>query len=272
LLPSIDQEIALAYQDGVVHPENLPYLLTPEKPNDQGILLVHGFGSTPRELRELGNLLLTKNFTVLGVRLPGHGTSPEDLAERTVEEWLSTTERGFHILQQRGLKISAVGLSTGCLLLLQLANQLPLERLVLLAPYLKLRHRLSPYAGFLSWFIPYQVREINEKDQPYYYSKRPLKGVAQLNRLRKSAANQLSSINTATLILSSEGDRTVYPGTAEQLFNKLSSSEKHFHRYGLEVPHVLTADDSPCRQDVLQRTLDFLKKSSPQTEISRHEK
>lgn len=255
---SIEQEISLARAEGVDHPENLPFLLTPENATEQAVLLVHGFGSTPRELRELADLLLAQNICVLAVRLPGHGTSPEDLATRRAEEWQQTTERGYRLLQQKGYRISAVGLSTGCLLLLHLAANCPLKRLVLLSPYLRLKHPLSPWAGLLSHFYPYQSRDIDPCEEIYYYRKRPLKGVAQLNRLRKKVAKLLPQLTPPTLVLASEGDRTVYPGTAQKLFKKLGSKEKQFHCYGPQVPHVLTAEGNPQKQDVLQRCLNFL--------------
>ncbi len=255
---SIDQEITQARADGVDHPENLPFQLTPKDATGQAVLLVHGFGSTPRELRELAELLYQRNICVLAVRLPGHGTSPEDLATRRAEEWQAATERGYRILQQQGYRISAAGLSTGCLLLLQLAARYPLERLVLLSPYLRLKHPLSRWAGLLSHFYPYQSRDIAPCEEIYYYCKRPLKGVAQLNRLRKKVAPLLPQLTTPTLVLASTGDRTVYPGTARKIYEQLASKEKLFHSYGPQVPHVLTADGNPQKRDVLQRSINFL--------------
>jgi len=45
-----------------------------------GCLLIHGFSSSPPEMRLMGEYLAGKGLTVLGVRLAGHGTSPEDMA------------------------------------------------------------------------------------------------------------------------------------------------------------------------------------------------
>lgn len=257
---TIDYEIEQAHAAGVDHPENLPFLLTPNKPNQHGILLVHGFSSTPREMRALADHLYNKNFTVLGIRLPGHGTSPEDLAKRRNEEWLAAAERGYRILQRSTLRVSAAGLSTGSLILLQLSLLRPIERLVLLSPYLRLKHPLAPLVGTLSHFIPFHHRQIESADRPFYYQRRPLKGIAQLNRLRWKIAKQLHLITTPTLVLAAKGDRTIYPGSAEELFKKLGSTEKSFHSYGDEVPHALTIDENPCRADVFLRTSSFFEK------------
>ena len=175
---AFEQELHSAKQAGVSHPENLPFLLQPQIPNGQSALLVHGFCASPREMRSLGEQLCHHGFTVLGVRLPGHGTSPADLAIRRAEEWLTAVEHGYQILKHLKLPICAVGLSTGALLLLQLARLQPLTKLVLLSPFLKLKHPLANFAGLLSYLTPYQKRQLPAAEQPFYYQYRPLKGVA----------------------------------------------------------------------------------------------
>lgn len=256
--PSIEHEIELARNAGVNHAQNYPFLLTPNCPNHQGILLVHGFTSTPREMRALAEHLVELNFTVLGVRLPGHGTSPEDLAGSRAEEWLATVERGYQILQQMNLTISAVGLSTGALLLMQLSRLHHLEHLVLLSPYLRLKHPLAPLARLLSLFIPFAHRDIDLADRPFYYQRRPLKGIVQINRLRKKVKKHLKQITTPTLILASTGDKTIHPGTAEDIYKQLPCLENEYHCYGDDVPHVLTTAENPCQMDVFRRTASFL--------------
>ena len=256
-MASIEAELKLAKSAGVDHPENLPFLLQPQQPNGSGVLLVHGFTATPREMRSLGERLCAESFTVCAIRLPGHGTTPEDLADRQAEEWLAAVEHGYQILENQTQKIYGVGLSTGSLLLLKLSLLRTFSGLALLSPYLKLQHPLADFAGLLSYIIPLQKRTISAAEQPFYYQRRPLKAVAQINRLRRK--QELPKVMVPALVLAAAGDTTIAAGTAKQLFDLLGSADKTFHCYGPEVPHVLTTAENPQQQDVFARVIAFLR-------------
>jgi len=45
-----------------------------------GCLLVHGYTASAEEMLPLGEFLVKQGYTVLGVRLAGHGTHPADLS------------------------------------------------------------------------------------------------------------------------------------------------------------------------------------------------
>ena len=253
-----EQQLQQAKRDGVSHPENLPFLLQPQHPDGRGVLLVHGFSATPREMRSLGEHLSAEGFTVFGVRLPGHGTSPEDLATRLAEDWLQAVEKGYQILASQQLSISAVGISTGALLLLKLALHKELASLILLSPFLNLKHFLADFAWPLNLLVRYHKISLAAAELPFYYHRRPLKGIIQINRLRRQLKTELAQVTAATLVLASEGDATIAPGSAEQLFNQLGSRDKQYHCYGPEVPHVLTSKKNPLQQDVFSRVSSFL--------------
>ncbi|MCK4502220.1 MAG: alpha/beta fold hydrolase [Desulfuromonadales bacterium] len=254
----VEQEIETAHRQGVSHPENLPFLLAPANPNGRAVLLIHGFGASPREMRPLGDMLLQHNFTVYGARLPGHGTTPADLATRTAGEWLATVNRNYQSLIDTGHSVTIVGLSTGALLTLKLALQQQPDKLILLAPFLKLKHRGAPFVSFLSYFIPYTNRAIIPTERPFYYQQLPLKGIAQINKLCQQLRHQLALIKTPTLTLTSTGDATITTGTAENLHGRLGAKNKQFYCYGDNVPHVLVSDQNPCQRDVMKRCLNFL--------------
>ncbi|MBN2790933.1 MAG: alpha/beta fold hydrolase [Desulfuromonadales bacterium] len=254
----LEEEKKLAVQEGVSHSLNYPFLLESETPTKHAVLLIHGFSSSPQEMRPLAEVLQTRGLTVYAVRLPGHGTTPDDLARRTAEEWLATCQRGYLNLRETYPLISAVGLSTGALLAIKLALHHSLEKLILLSPFLRLKHSLAPFVSLLSPFIAYQNKLISPEEQPFYYQQRPLKGIVQIARLKRQISSQLVKIQVPTLVLAAEGDETIAAGTALKLFSRLGSREKIFHLYGRDVPHVLTSKNNPEQQDVLNRCRDFL--------------
>ena len=52
-----------------------------------GALLIHGLSDSPYSLRALGERLHAEGYTVVGLRVPGHGTCPAALAKVTKDDW-----------------------------------------------------------------------------------------------------------------------------------------------------------------------------------------
>jgi carboxylesterase len=238
-------ELERARGEGVTHPENLPFLFEPKRPNGKALLLVHGFGASPYEMRLIGDLLCTRGYLILGARLAGHGTNPEDLRRCQWQDWFDSVERCYTILQESGLPISLIGQSTGALLSLLLAHQRKVERLILLSPFLKLKHPLASVTGLLKHLIPFQQRQLPHPERLHYYERRPLGGIEQIGQLRDKIVHILPQVKIPTLLLAAEGDQTVAKGTGFMLFEKLGSSDKEFHLFGPEVPHVLSTIENP---------------------------
>jgi len=247
-----------ARDEGVTQEENLPFLLTPDRPARSAVLLVHGFTASPWEMRPLARQLVAQGLTSLAVRLPGHGVSAEKLARSRLEDWLAEVERGVQWLRETHQCCYGVGLSTGGLLLLPAAAERRLDGLALLSPYLRLRHWLAPLAGLLQHLVSFQDRPLAAGEADYYTSRRPVAGIHQLNRLVRRIRPLLPRVRVPTLVLSSSGDRTVRPESALDLFNRLGTVNKSFHLYGDRVPHVLTSPANPLREEAVQRVGSFL--------------
>jgi carboxylesterase len=256
---TIEEELERGRREGVGREENLPFLLQPAERAAAAVLLVHGFTASPWEMRRFGEELAAAGFVALGVRLPGHGSSAEDLSERRWEEWLEAVERGWRLLAAEGRRVYGVGQSTGALLLLALAAERPLSGLVLLSPYLRLRHRLAPLAGVLRFLRRFQRHEVRVELAPFYYDRRPVSGVYQLSRLARRVRRLLPRVTVPTLTLAARGDRTTRPQSAAELHERLGSRRKTFHLFGPEVPHVLTTPENPRWAETLQLTLGFLR-------------
>ena len=76
-----------------------------------GVLLIHGFTGLPAELRLMGEYLNARGFTVLAIRLAGHGTTVEDLSRMEHEDWMDSVRDGYAILSGVCERISVVGQS-----------------------------------------------------------------------------------------------------------------------------------------------------------------
>lgn len=239
-------------------PENQAFRLRPGVSGNPGILLVHGFTASPWEMRPLGNLLYQAGYSVAAVRLPGHGTTPEDLCRRRYEEWLAETCRTYNLLKQETGKVHSIGISTGALVLLALAAEQNLDSLVLLSPFLSMMHRLAPFTGILRHVRTYQSRPLPEHLTDFYYDRRPINGVYQICRLIRHVRAALPQITTPTLAINALGDRTVKAHSGYELFLRLGSPDKEYHMFGPQTGHGLATPDHPSWQPMLDLIQRFL--------------
>jgi len=243
---------------GVTDPGNLPCLMHPPGATTAA-LLVHGFTATPWEMRPLAEFLAEAGIASLAIRLPGHGTTPEDLAARRYEDWLKSVEKGHRILSADFNSVFGMGMSTGGLLLLAAASTARFDGLILFSPYLRILHRLAPYAGLIRWFQPYHLKYIGEDRQSRYYSHRPVAGIHQINRLLKTVRGRLGQITCPVLAFNGEGDQTIDIDSAQELMDLLRSRVKIHERFGPDVPHVMTREENPCRWSMFAQAASFVR-------------
>jgi len=78
-----------------------------------GALVLHGFTSCPGSLRGVAEAIAAAGYAVELPRLPGHGTSIDDLIASTWAEWAETAEVAFDALAARCERVGVVGLSLG---------------------------------------------------------------------------------------------------------------------------------------------------------------
>jgi carboxylesterase len=253
----LDESLHCAHRDGVVDAGDLPFFDRPAGAS-AAVLLVHGFAATPWEMRSLAGHLAGRGYACLAVRLPGHGTTPEDLAGRRWEEWQEVVLNGLDLLSRHFPRVYGVGQSTGALLVLAAARQRLPKGVVLLSPYLRLQHRLAPLAGVLRYFCAYQRKPAKGAAAPHYYARRPLAGVHQINRLLRTLEPGLGEIKVPALAIHGAGDRTVDIDSGRRLVDRLGSQVRVYERLGPEVPHVLTCSSNPHRDVVFELTGTFL--------------
>src|SRR3954454_17729738 len=90
-----------------------------------GALVIHGFTGTPVTVRPLADAFVAAGFTVSMPRLPGHGTTIEDMATTGWAEWSAEAERAYQELAGRTDRVIIAGLSMGGTLTAWLAANHP---------------------------------------------------------------------------------------------------------------------------------------------------
>ena len=126
-----------------------------------GVLLIHGLGGTPIELRFIAQTLARAGHTVYCCQLAGHCGTPEELRRSTWREWYASVEAAHDLLRERCDTIVAGGLSMGGILAIHLARNRPesVHGLLLLAPTLRLDGWSMPwYSRPLHYVRPLPIR------------------------------------------------------------------------------------------------------------------
>jgi carboxylesterase len=104
----------------------------------RGVLLIHGLGGTPVEMKTIANRLAAAGRTVICCQLAGHCGNENDLMATDWKDWYASVEEALYCLEERCDRIVVGGLSMGALLAARLAAYEPerVQGLVMLAPTL----------------------------------------------------------------------------------------------------------------------------------------
>lgn len=230
-----------------------------------GALLIHGFTGAPKEMRWMGEYIYSQGHTVLGVRLAGHATKPEDLLHTTWSDWLSSVEDGFDYLKCFCDQVYLVGLSLGGVLALTSAARLPIQGVIAMSalyamppdprlPFIRLLYRIQPSIpkGQPDWQDPAAARDHIE------YPEYPTRGFIQLIELLDVMRSSLASIHQPVLLIHSRTDQSADPQNVQQIYDHLASKDKEI--LWLEKSgHVVTRDIS--RQQVFEATEAFMQRT-----------
>jgi len=219
-----------------------------------GLLLIHGFTGAPPEMRPMGEYLAQRGLTVAGPLLAGHGTTPEDLARTTWQDWYASIEAAFQGLRPRCEKVFVAGFSLGAVLALHLAAHHELAGLVLMAPALWVRDWRMGLVPVLRHFIKFVAKDTNPQhsdltDPEAYkrfwsYDVYPAAGVYQMFLLQRLVRSELERIRLPTLIIYATKDMSIAPQSGPLIYKRIPATDKELlvlHHSG----HGLVAD-SEC--------------------------
>jgi len=199
-----------------------------------GCLLIHGFTGSPKEMRTMGEDLHRRGYTVLGVRLAGHATQPDDMLHIRWQDWLLSVEDSLCLLEGAAERIFVCGLSMGGALALMTAARFPVAGVVAMStPYelppnpllrfLPALQHIKPRVsktGSGDWVDP-QAAE-GHVDYPYY----PSRAILTLNKLLAEMRSDLPKVTAPVFLIHSRDDRAVPFRHMEKIYLALGSEHK----------------------------------------------
>ena len=232
--------------------------------SSMGVLVLHGFTGNPYSMRPLAERCAKAGYSVELPRLPGHGTSLEDLVPWRWPDFVGVALGAYDDLAERCDKVAVVGLSVGGGLTALIAEHRPsVAGCVFINPMLKgpgaemeqgLQDLIDSGLEVLATDAGSDIKK--EGTTEAKYEGWPLRALQSVIEGVEVVDANLSSITAPSLLLSSREDHTVAPDNGDEI---VENSSGPVERIWLEESyHVATLDND---QELVERsTVEFLAK------------
>ncbi len=234
------------------------------------ILFLHGWHSSPRELRFLAQRCADAGFHCYGPLLKGHGTRIQDLAATRFSDYLADAEKAFDALAATHERVSICGLSMGGLLGLMLAAKRPVANLILIAPFLSPKGKTAglpnrwligriPLWGEISKNPGGPIQDPAGREGHISYHAMPAHAMVSVVVAARRFVPRIPEVTCPALILHSVHDTTSDFAGSKLLMEKLGSNDKTLVAYN-RGNHVITLD---YEKEALEKTaVEWLKRHS----------
>lgn len=239
-----------------------------EQRRDHAVLLLHGLGGGSYEIRPLGERLHAQGLSVKSVNYPGHDKPATQMPLSVWQDWYGHIEAAYQELAANHRHVSLIGFSTGCPLALKLAHQNPVDRLVLLSPFLEIKRQfqipLEPFVNPVSQWLQHvprirlPIEDSQMRKQAHaiaFMQSFNLRTVCSALELIQEVKLVIPEIKNQTLIIQSPRDQVVDPRGAQYLMTHLGSPDKTLH-WLKSSNHIISLDVE--REEVFSKVLEFL--------------
>lgn len=230
----------------------------------RALLFIHGFTATPHSLLPVAEKLAASGLTVSLPLLPGHGTTPEDMATHSSRDWLDAALDAWDQLAAVYPNPAVAGLSMGAALALYVAGNRPVPAVAALAPALYLRDWRLPLVPIMQYFIRWRQGIGNDIKGTHFseqtYPRYRFKNIQDMLKVMKTVRSGLARLTAPLLGIQSWEDHVIPPSCLDELMLRAGSRLKEKHRLK-DSYHVITMDNEYMQVASLME--DFLTRHMP---------
>ena len=226
-----------------------PFLLKARR-KKIGILLIHGYMAAPEEVRPIAEFLKGKGYCVFVPCLKGHGTSPDDLAKASYEEWIDSVNEGYALLSSICKRVVVGGFSMGAGLALEIASRIDrIAGVFAICPPMKLQDFSSRFVpAVYTWNRLMDLAHFEDAKKEFVenkpenpeinYFRNPISGIRELGLLMNHIKDHVQDIKVPALVIQASDDPVVNPAGTRDIFSLIGTSRKeytvfNFNRHGI---------------------------------------
>ena len=212
-----------------------------------GVLLSHGFTGQPSSMKPWGEALAARGYAVEVPRLPGHGTTWQELNTLTWADWYAELTAAFDRLVADNDAVVVGGLSMGGALVLRLAADRPADvaGVMLVNPAVatkRLDVKLLPVLKHLVRSFPGIANDIKKPGvEENGYTRTPLKAIHTLFQAWPGLVADLPQVTAPILYFRSTEDHVVDEASEPLITGRVSSTDVTVVRLENSY-HVATLD------------------------------
>jgi carboxylesterase len=234
--------------------------------SDIAVLLIHGLGGTPTEMKYVGSRLQQNGYHVEYCKLAGHGQTIEHLKQSKYTDWIESACDAYLKLANKYSVIHVAGLSAGGLIALQVAIRHQCASVLLYSPVLTLDGWAMPvYMKWVSYLRPWMnVYDFNVRERhPYgiksdrirqfvtshmtdngnehagsFYT--PFKTMLQFNALARNTKKHLNRVDCPVVTFHSNTDDVASIDNSFYILNNVSGTG--YHHTILDSYHLIVID------------------------------